>query len=262
MRKAIKYVNHLGQVANLFGDNVYANHKEALPYEYKLKYGYGKPQAKEFELLTVGLGKSTMDRLIDLLEVDTISNKYGRLYVGDWYIRCKYVSLSGSPREYQKGVKATLKFYAPVFVFTRDRLELLRPDKGELAETFLDFDFDFDFDLGGSVKTQAVVSNTQLLPADFILKFKATADSVRINIGNNAYIVSEAVKAGETFVIDTVEKQVYIESEAGKTDLFSKSSDIYNIFEQIPSGDQSVSWVGEFDISLLLMEHRSVAEWN
>lgn len=262
MRKAIKYVNHLGQVANLFGENVFANHKEALPYEYRLKYGYGKPQSKEFELLTVGLGKSTMDRLINLLEVDTISNQYGRLYIGDWYIRCKYIAMPSVNVENDIGVKVPLRFYAPVFVYTKERFELLRPNQEESAETSLDFDFDFDFDLGGSVKKQAVISNTQLLPADFILKFKAMADNVSITIGNNAYIVSEAVKADETFVIDTVNKQVYTESDKGKTDLFSKSSDIYNIFEQIPSGSHSVSWVGDFDISLLLLEHRSVAEWN
>ena len=262
MLEVYKYINHTGQTANFFGDNVFANSKEVKSFLYELKNGYGKITEKEFDILTVVLGRKNADSLIDLLDVDANSNRYGKLYIGDWYIRCKYMGVSSVERETADKVKLTLKFYAPQFVFTKERFVLLSPSSGEVTEEILDFDFDFDFDLGGDVMAKSMVKNEQNMSADFILKFKAATDTVNINIGSNSYIVTTSINADETFVINTEEKSVYKEDASGKTNLYSYSSDINDIFEKIPNGEHIASWVGDFDISLLILEHRSVAKWS
>lgn len=261
MRDEIKYVNYLGQTVNLNGDNVYCNYKEALTYAYETKNSRNVVTEKTFQLLMLTLGgKDTINRLIDLFSVDTINNKYGRLYINGWYIRCRKIGV-GVPQYDGEISKMSFTFYAPSFEFTKEKFINLSVESGNNTEIYLDFDFGFDFDLGGEMLAKSKVINEQLVPADFVLKFKAITDTVNIDIGGNSYIVASPINAGETFVINTEEKNVYKESENGKIDLFDKSSDVFDIFAKIPSGEHIVSWLGDFSISLLMLEHRSMPLW-
>lgn len=262
MRDEVKYINHKGQTINLNGDGVYANYKESLSYAYELRNGRNLITNKNFEMLvvTTGGGK-TINRMVDILNTDTINNQYGKLYINGWYIRCQHTGLPSVIGYDNALTKVSFSFYAPSFEFTKSRLIMLSEGDAVSTEKQLDFDFDFDFDMSGMGIIKSTFINEHALPADFVLRFKAPIGSVEINIGNNIYIVDESINTGETFVINTEEKRVYKEGESGITDLFNKSSDEYDIFAKIPSGEQVASWVGNFPLSLLLLEHRSVPLW-
>ena len=262
MRDEVKYINHKGQTINLNGDGVFSNYKEAFSYAYELRNGRNIITEKSFELLmvTIGGGK-TINHIVDVFSADTINNQYGKLYINGWYIRCRHIGLPSVVAYDEERTKVSFSFYAPSFEFTKGRLIMLSEGDAVSTEKQLDFDFDFDFDMSGMGIVKSTFINEHSLPADFVLRFKAPIGSVEINIGNNIYIVDESINTGETFVINTEEKRVYKESENGITDLFNKSSDEYDIFAKIPSGEQVASWVGNFPLSLLLLEHRSVPLW-
>lgn len=262
MRDEVKYINHKGQTINLNGDGVFSNYKEAFSYAYELRNGRNIITEKSFELLmvTIGGGK-TINHIVDVFSADTINNQYGKLYINGWYIRCRHVGLPAVVAYDEERTKVSFSFYAPSFEFTKGRLIMLSEGDSTSTENFLDFDFGFDFDMSGMGLVKSKFINEHPLPADFVLKFKSVIDSVDITIGNNRYIVNEPIIAGETFVINSEEKQVYKESDIEKTNLYDKSSDVYDVFAKIPSGQQVASWIGNFPISLLLLEHRSVPLW-
>ena len=262
MRDEVKYINHKGQTVNLNGDGVFSNYKEAISYAYELRNGRNVITEKSFELLmlTTGGGK-TINNLVDVFVADAINNQFGKLYINGWYIRCRHIGLPSVVGYDGELTKVSFSFYAPSFEFTKSRLIMLSENNSSSTEDFLDFEFDFNFNMSGKNLIRSTFINEQALPADFILRFKAVTSSVDITIGNNQYIVNELINSGETFVINTEEKRVYKESEANITNLYDKSSDVYDIFEKIPSGEQVASWVGDFPISLLLLEHRSVPLW-
>lgn len=262
MRDEVKYVNHKGQTINLNGDGVFSNYKEAFSYAYELRNGKNIITEKSFEMLMIAIGGgNTINKIIDIFSADTINNQYGKLYINGWYIRCRHVGLPAVVAYDEERTKVSLSFYAPSFEFTKGRLITLSEEITS-TEEFLDFPFGFAFDLSGMNVVKGTFINEQAFPADFILKFKAQSDSVDILIGDNSYIVNESVNANETFVINTEEKQVYKEGDYGRINLFDKTSDSCDIFAKIPSGEQTTSWVGNFSISLLLLEHRSVPLWN
>jgi hypothetical protein len=262
MRDEVKYVNHKGQTINLNGEGIFSNYKEAFSYKYKINNGKSIITEKSFELLVIAMGgSSVINNIIDILVADTIDNQYGKLYINGWYIRCKHIGLPDIVAYDSEKIKFSLSFYAPSFEFTKGRLITLSEEITS-TEEFLDFPFGFDFDMSGMNVVKSTFINEQAFPADFILKFNAQSDSVDILIGDNSYIVNESVNANETFVINTEENQVYKEGDYGRINLFDKTSDSYDIFAKIPSEEQTTSWVGNFSISLLLIEHRSVPLWN
>ena len=262
MRDEVKYINHKGQTINLNGDGVFSNYKDAFSYAYELRNGKNIITVKSFEMLMIAIGGGkTINKIIDIFSADTINNQYGKLYINGWYIRCRHVGLPSVVAYDEERTKVSFSFYAPSFEFTRGRLIMLSEGDSTSTEDFLDFDFGFEFDMSGMGLVKSTFTNEQALPADFVLRFKAVTDSVNITIGNNRYIVDEAIESGETFVINSEEKKVYKEDETSTINLYNKSSDIYDVFAKIPSGEQVASWTGNHPISLLLLEHRSVPLW-
>lgn len=255
----VKYVNHLGETLDLRSSKIMSSYEALKSFVQSMTNNGLTSEGKTTALPVICLSVESANKLIDTLEKDSISNKYGRFYINDWYIKLIYQGMKPVKR-YGSKIKLELSFYAEDTVFTKETAYQLLPTS-EVEEEYLNFPFDFDFDLGSDKVSVASIINNELLDADFVLKFSASVSSFDISIGTNSYIVDAAVNEDETFTLDTDEKEVYKESYRGKTNLFGAADDTSYIFNTLSHGTHIVTWAGEYPIALTVLEHRRTPPW-
>lgn len=253
------YKNHIGDTLNLRGDGVFANYKALKDFALEVTNNALTSQSKSTSLTVVCLSRESANRLVNTLEKDSTKSIYGKFYINDWYIKVLYQGLT-VVEEYADKIKLELSFHAADTLFTNETEYQLTAKQNSSSET-INFPLNFPFNFGADALSASSVVNDELLPADFVLRFNAPVSSVDITIGGNSYIVNSAINSGETFVLDTAEKEVYKDTALGKSSLLGAASDDSYIFETISSGINSVVWSGDFNISLLLLSHRRTPPW-
>lgn len=255
----VKYINHLGETLNLRSAEIMSSYEALKAFAMSMNNNILTGESKTTTLPVVCLSLDAANKLINTLEKDSVNNKYGKFYINDWYIRVMYQGLSPIKRTSNK-IKLELSFYTPDTLFTKETEYQLTAKQNSSGRT-INFPLNFPFNFGADALSASTVVNDELLPADFILMFNAPVSSVDIAIGGNSYIVNSAINSGETFVLDTAEKEVYKDTALGKSSLLGAASDDNYIFETISSGINPVIWSGDFNISLLLLSHRRTPPW-
>lgn len=255
----VKYVNHLGETLNLRSAEIMSSYEALEAFAMSISNNRLVSESKTTTLPVICLSLDAANKLINILEKDSINNKYGKFYINDWYIKVMYQGLSPIKRTSNK-IKFELSFYASDTLFTKETEYQLTARQNSSSE-MINFPFNFPFNFGADALSASTVVNDELLPADFVLRFNAPVSNVDITIGGNSYIVNSAINSGETFVLDTAEKEVYKDTALGKSSLLGAASDDSYIFETISSGKNSVVWSGDFNISLLLLSHRRTPPW-
>lgn len=255
----VRYVNHLGDTLNLRGNGIFANYKDLKNFSCDYENSKLIETSKATPLIFVCLSKEKANELINVLESDSLKNKFGKLYINDWYIKvmCNGVSIVG---EYADRIKVEISFYSEKTIFTKETEYMLTSKQGLSSET-VNFSMNFPFNFGADTLSSSTVDNDEVLPADFILKFSSPVESVSIQIGSNSYTVNSSINSGEVFVLNTDEKEVYKETPLGKSSLLGAASDDNYIFETISSGKNSVVWTGNFNISMTVLTHRRTPPW-
>ena len=84
-----------------------------------------------------------------------------------------------------------------------------------------------------------------------------------VYIAGHAYTVNCDAETGEYITIDSVAKTITKTAKDGTiTNIFNLRGRESYIFEKIPTGEISVSWDGDFDIDIILLEERSEPKWT
>lgn len=255
----VKYINHLGETLNLRSTEIMSSYESLKAFLMSMNNSKLTSEGKTIALPVVCLSLDAANKLINTLEKDSINNKYGKLYINDWYIKVIYQGMTPIMRTSKK-VKVELSFYAEDTIFTKETpYQLLAVNQEN--ENGLNFPFNFPFNFGADVSASASVSNNELLDADFVLKFDKPTSDINIFIDGNSYIVNATINEGETFVLDTEEKEVYKLTPYGRVSLLGVADDTSYIFNPISSGQHEIVWNGGFPLSLTLLEHRRTPIW-
>lgn len=255
----IKYVNHLGETLDLRSGNIMSSYFALKNFVQSMTNNRLTSEGKSVALPVVCLTKKDANRLIDTLEKDSTQNIYGKFYVNDWYIRVIYQGMT-IIGEYGDKVKMEISFYAEDTIFTKETSYQLTATN-QIGGNGLNFPFNFPFNLGADPIASSSIMNNELLDADFVLKIDKPASDINISIDANFYIVDAAINEGETFVLDTAEKEVYKLTAFGKTSLLGAADDTSYIFNPISNGQHKVVWSGDFSLFLTLLEHRRTPIW-
>lgn len=256
----IKYVNHLGETIELRQGKIWCNYKDLKTFVQSLDNGRLVNSSQKATLLFLCLNNEAANRLIDVLDVDNIANKYGRFYINDWYIKVMYQGLPDIINEENSFIKINLTFAAEETIFTKENEYVLSPGD-KIENVYKNYPRNYPSNYGADAVSSSSVENTQRLEADFILKFSAPSASVSVSIDSNLYEVEASVNEGETFVINTQDKEVYKETMQGKVNLFGAASDDSYIFNTISKGIHRVAWAGNFTLYLTVLEHRRTPPW-
>lgn len=255
----VKYINHLGEEIDLRSGNIMSSYIALKNFVQSMSNNKLMSEGKSTPLSLVCLTKTDANRLIDVLEKDSINNVYGKFYINDWYIKVIYqgINIIG---EYGNKIKLEVSLFAEDTLFTKETEYTLVPAQTTAKKGF-NFPFNFPFNFSADALSSASVRNKELLNADFILKIDKPVSEVSVIIGDNSYIVDTSINDGDVFVLNTEEKKVYKNTSQGTVSVLGVADDTSYIFNTIPNGEYKVSWFGDFPLYITLLEHRRTPTW-
>ena len=211
-------------------------------------------------------GLAKRNALFEICEKDILANSYGKIIIGDYYMKCFVTGSQKSEYLYNNqmmNVKLTIVTDFPMWVKEsttafRKNMEITSENDSE----FLDYSFDYSFDYSYEFAIQNLI-NDDFVATNFRLIIYGSCSNPRIHIGGHEYLIKADVSAGEYLVIDSSEKTILLVNSNGeKVNCFNKRSRDSYVFEKIPVGANAVTWEGEFGFDITLLEERSEPKWT
>lgn len=201
--------------------------------------------------------------LMEILDRDIGAVTPGRLYVGNTYLQCFFVS-SEKPKRYINTQKTivNLKLLAENGNWIHEEKKSFAKVTNALYETDgLDYPHDYPFDYTNNLVNQKIV-NDNYAASDFEMVIYGSCENPAISIGTHTYEVNASLIVGEYIVINSLTRKIYkVKNSGEQVNLFYLRGRDFYIFEKIPAGIMSVAWNGSFGFDIKLMSERSEPKW-
>lgn len=203
--------------------------------------------------------------LSDMAEADIAAKKPGKVYVNDCYTLGFITASKKSNFHLSKRlceIELTLTSDDPSWyretktVFPANTEDTISTGSGT------DYPYDYAYDYAGIMPGRKIPCDT-LSSNEFRLVIYGRAYNPAITIGGHVYAINGTIGAGETLTIDSTAKTIILTTASGQQiNWFDKRGRDSYIFEQIPSGNHSVTWNGAFGFDLTVIEKRSEPTWT
>ncbi len=274
MIETIKYINHLGEVLEFGKNGLYANYNQLRDFEWKFEERSGRIRKfskgivqKKLPILTLKKDApiALKNRIFEIFEKDVIAHKYGRFFVGDYYLNCFITtSVKGEYLLDEKYLPLELIVTTDRPAWIRETLTQFRVDDSTPEEDSQDLDylFDFSFDYKSSDTTKKIGSDA-FAPANFRMTIYGGCDNPQIYVGDHLYELQNISLSDTEYVeIDSLAKTIeYTRYNGEKLNVFDKRNRDSYIFEKIRPDNNIVSWNGNFGFDIRLYEERSEPKW-
>ena len=269
MLERLQYKNHMGETIDFGNAGIFVKASDLHDYNWTISQKNGKISSFKRDVATrtlpvvifcstVSEGVAARNRLLEVAEKDVLSNKPGRIIIGEYYYKCY---ITGSKKsEYLKSrrlmnVSLTIMSDEPVWV--RETLNSLNQ-----AGAAVGLAYPYDYPIDYTFKRAALV-NTDFTASNFRMIIYGACSDPSVYIAGHAYTVNCDAETGEYITIDSVAKTITKTAKDGTiTNVFNLRGRESYIFEKIPTGEISVSWDGDFDIDIILLEERSEPKWT
>lgn len=270
------YETHLGKKFVGLNNRVYLNTNDMRNYEWsyetinnRISRFYKGIKARKIPLIVYCSSDEEAVKiknlLCDMAETDIQAKLPGKVYIGDYYT---YGFITSSIKS---NYLITKRLCYIELTFTSDNPSWYREQK----HTFLpntggvigvgggtDYPYDYPYDYALSLKGRSVVCDSAGSSA-FKLLIYGEAVNPAVVIDGHIYSVIGSIGKGETLEIDSLNKTVTLTTAMGnKVNWFDKRGRESYIFEPIPSGQNTVSWLGTFGFDLTVIEERSEPRWT
>lgn len=207
--------------------------------------------------------KELVNSMNDIIDYDVINNSPGKLYCGEYYLRC--FLQESNPSEYEElfyTIDTTLVVYSPEPFWIKEKKYKWIAGKETLEQSYLNFHYDFPYNYSQNAIGNAVIINDTVSNCDFRLVIYGTVTNPYININGVIRQIFYEVENNAYIVIDTRDSTIiYVDPKGKKANIFGYRDTSVSIFELIPPGYISVSWSGAFGAELTLFESRSEPKW-
>ncbi len=270
------YENHLGQRFVGLENGVYLNSNDLRNYEWdydiinnRISRFFRGVTSRKLPLIvccsTTAEANEARNRLLELAEADIDAMLPGKIFTGDYYTT-GYITASKKTdyRTHGRFCKIDLTLTSPDPSWSRETVHVFgSSDEGASASrSGFDFPFDYDYDYSVSTTSRQVVCNT-IKPSKFKLRIYGEATDPAVMINGHAYRVNGMVKAGESLLIDSLNKTITLTTATGsKINWFANRDRTDYIFEPIPPGVNNVFYNGSFKFDLIVIEERSEPRWT
>ena len=269
------YENNNGKRV-VFGEGgLYANYNNLRDYEWSYSDDnniiggfYKEPVKKSLPVVIVknSLAEriAVRNSLFEVFESDILAGKKGRIYIGNWYLKCWITAIENSSylmhRDFTKADLTVITdepFWINEEIFSYSAVNVS-------ASGGIDFPFDLPIDLQSSNVGQNTVSNSQIFPAAFkITVYGPSSNPVMIKIGGHTYQVNVGLNSGENLVIDSMNKTITkVLQDRAETSVMRYRYKKESIFEEIQPGQNELIWSGDFGFDVLLYHKRSEPDWE
>lgn len=276
MRENFIFENHLGQRFVGSDNGVYLNANELRDYSWdydvinnRISRFYRGVTSRKIPLLvccsTTEEANAVRNKLLELAEADIDAMLPGKIYTGGYYTT-GFITASKKTdyRTHGRFCKVDLTLTSPDPSWSREDVHVFgSTDEGASASrSGFDFPFDYKYDYSVSTTSRQVVCNT-IKPSKFKLRIYGEATDPAIMINGHAYKVNGRVRAGETLLIDSLNKTLTLTTATGsKINWFANRDRHDYIFEPIPPGVNNVIYNGSFKFDLIVIEERSEPRWT
>ena len=270
----------------VFGDIVDRFKKKAATYEITLTFrGELEERMKR------------MDEITTLFENDISSNNPGKIYFGDYYIKCFVTeSESGVSETWNNWSIKKINIYCPYPFWCRDKTyhyyastEQIIDSAGKdtideiLDNVSQDPEYPRDYPYGYITRykpatrrvlrdyaydyyknhTIGRLDNDHFAETAFRIIVYGPCTHPEIRIGDNLYRVSTVLYDSEYLVIDSRERTIMKYGRNGvQTNLFNARDKENYIFQKIPAGKQTVKWNAQYPFDVILYQERSEPAWS
>ena len=273
MLEKVTFVNHLNETIDFGEGGLFLNINELRSYKWdynsknnrisQFKRGVTE---KKIPIVVVppnsrDEGNTIMNSLLELAEKDVMNKKAGKIIAGDYYLSCYIIASNKEEYDLRLGTfKATLTTLTDEPFWIKEIAQSFTPASG-LGTDFLDYDYDLPYDFT-SPSLLRVLTNTGFADVDFMLTIHGEVTDPSIYIGGHKYAVTGHVDDGELLVIDSREKTVtLVEQDGTRVNWFRYRDKNNYVFQKIPTGDNAVSWIGDYNFDVTLYEKRSEPKW-
>lgn len=274
MLEQLKYKNHRNEVFEFGKDGIFVDTNDLHDYEWTVTQKNNRVSALERTVRTYKLpvviiceteeqGIAARNKLHEVVEKDVLAMQHGRIIIGDYYFRC-FVTKS-QKKDYLRTkrhmfVDLTLTSDFPFWV--KETTVSFGASSSVASGDFLDYSFDYPIDyLSDTQSTQ--LNNTSFVGCNFRLIIYGPCSNPAIRIADHTYQVDCIVGGGEYLTIDSSAKKIHLTSQTGEvTNKFNDRNRDSYIFEKIPAGINVVSWGGDFNFDMVLLEERSEPKWT
>lgn len=270
------FENHLGQRFVGLENGVYLNYSELRNYSWdydtindRISRFYRKIGNRKIPLVVYCKSDEeaveVMNRLHELTEADIEARIPGKVFVGDYYTNGYITASTKSNYLIKKRLcNIELTLTSDDSAWYREQTHTFLPDTGNTTGIGggTDYPYDYKYDYALSLKGQKVVCDTVRSSA-FKLLIYGEASNPSVVIGDHVYAVNGMIGKGETLLIDSVTKTITLTTASGqRVNWFDKRGRENYIFEPIPAGQNSISWLGTFGFDLTIVEKRSEPKWT
>lgn len=270
------FENHLGQRFEGLPNGVYLNHKDLRNYSWsyetinnRISRFYMKTSKRRIPLVvncdSDEAAIAVKNRLHELAEADIEAKIPGKIFVGDYYTNgyitsSSIINFQNSKRYCE--IELTLTSDDPAWY--REKTHTFTSNEGSTIGIGggTDYPYDYQYDYALSQIGRKIVCDTIGSNA-FRLLIYGEAVNPSVIVGGHVYAINGTIGKGETLLIDSLAKTITLTTASGsKINWFDKRGHEQYIFEPIPVGQNTVSWIGTFGFDLTVIEKRSEPKWT
>jgi hypothetical protein len=267
------YENHFGQ--RFDEDCVYLNYSDLRDYSWNYNTMNGRISGffrsitgRKLPLVIVGKNgdeaTEIKNRLFEIAEADVVANIPGKVYSGEYYTH-GFITASAKSKYLinRRFCKIDLTLTSDDPAWYREKTQSFIPGViSSVQGGGTDYPYDYKFDFEASIAAQNLYSDS-LISSAFRLRIFGVAENPSITIGGHIYSVNGSIGAGESLLIDSLRKTITLTKADGtKVNWLDKRNRDSYIFEEIPSGNNTVTWNETFGFDLTVIEKRSEPRWT
>lgn len=270
------FENHLGQRFEGLPNGVFLNYNDLRDYSWsydtinnRISRFYMGTKSRKLPLVVKCKSDeeavAVKNRLHELAEADIEAKIPGKIFVGDYYTN-GYITASTKSNYLIKKrlcyIELTLTSDDPAWY--REQTHTFLPGTGSSIGIGggTDYPYDYPYDYALSLKGQKIVCDSVGSNA-FRLLIYGEAVNPSVVIGGHVYAINGTIGKGETLLIDSLSKKITLTTAFGnKINWFDKRGREDYIFDPIPAGQNTVSWLGSFGFDLTVIEKRSEPRWT
>lgn len=275
----IIYRNHLGEEIDLNSDNISLQNTDIFNWEYSYTTLVGKrakstdfkrdPVTFKLELLLVPDLSLPLEEKVDYkgflnnkifkyTHKDVVSQKKGRLYVGEYYVECVVVgSEKIDPLKSTPYHLISLKLLADNPNFVKENIFDF-PINSASSIRGLTYNYDYGYDYTNQGNGNLNITRSHFAESEFKLSIFGAVSNPRIFINDNIYVIKEDISAGEVIEVSSRDFKVIKRKINGEEEnIFDKRDIQNNVFKKIPGGNLNINWSGDFGFELVIYEERS-----
>lgn len=278
MLEKIKYVNHMKEEMQWGKSGIYVKYNDLRNFSWSYS-----SESNRITSFSRGIVKKTVpliiycdneeeglkkkNTLFEICEKDVLKKEYGKIIIGDYYLKCFVTGSTKTKYLINKGyLEVSLTVTTDLPFWVKETVNIFRSisesnNSGEANGKNFDFNYDFPFDYTNFFNDKRL-NNTGIVGASFKMIIYGSCTNPAININEHTYQVNAELSDNEYLTIDSMTKKITLTKYDGqKVNCFHLRNRESYIFEPIPAGENIITWNGAFGFDIILLDERSEPKW-